>query len=87
MQRIFIKNYFLFTVGSVCRVELVHNCVCKFSQRRSKVAKDARPSAEVVEIKSQKTFSSAGFYAVAKRWDKYNNVGGGSFILVSGHWD
>jgi hypothetical protein len=31
IYRIFIKKFFLFTVGSVCRVKRVHNLVEKFS--------------------------------------------------------
>jgi hypothetical protein len=45
MQRKFVKKCFVFTVGSVCRV----NRVEKFSQERSKAADDARPGEEVTE--------------------------------------
>jgi hypothetical protein len=49
MQRIFIMKCFLFTVGSFCRVKRF-KLVEKISQGRSKVADDARPGAEVIEI-------------------------------------
>jgi hypothetical protein len=49
MQRMFIKKYFLFTVGSFLSCKAIHNWVKKFSEGRSKVADDARPGAEVAE--------------------------------------
>jgi hypothetical protein len=48
MQRIFIKNCFLFTAASVCRVKQFTTGSRK-SQGRSKVADDARLTAEVTE--------------------------------------
>jgi hypothetical protein len=42
MQRIFIKKYFLFTVGSVCRVKWFTTGARKFL-KVPKVADDARP--------------------------------------------
>jgi hypothetical protein len=47
-----------------------------FSERRSKVAEDARPGAEVAET-TFKNFYAAGFDALVKRWDKLINDGGG----------
>jgi hypothetical protein len=54
----------------------VHNWAKKFSQGRSKVADDARPSAQVAET-TLKNFYAVGFDALVKRWNKYIVVGGG----------
>jgi hypothetical protein len=50
VQRIFIKKYFLFTVGKCVTRKAVHNWVEKFSQGHSKVIDNAQhPGAEVAE--------------------------------------
>jgi hypothetical protein len=54
----------------------VHNLVEKFSRKRSKVADDARPGAELAHT-TAKDFYAAGCDALLKRWDKCINVGGG----------
>jgi hypothetical protein len=46
MEMTFMKKCFLFTVGSVSH-KAVHNWVEKFSQGRSKVARDVRPGRPV----------------------------------------
>jgi hypothetical protein len=71
MQRIFIKKFFLFAVGSVCRVK-------RFNTRSINlgVADDAGPGAEVAET-TAKNLYAAGFDALVKRWDKCISVGGG----------
>jgi hypothetical protein len=60
-----LKKYFLFTVASVCRVKKFHNCLKKFSQRRSKDADDALPGAEVAET-TFKRFLCCGFRRTGK---------------------
>jgi hypothetical protein len=72
MQRIFINKYFLFTVGSVCRIK-------RFTAGSRNVADD-----DEVEIEGQKWFrqQSNGFYGaglgtLVKRWGKCISVGGG----------
>jgi hypothetical protein len=54
----------------------VHNWGEKFSQGRSKVADDAQPGVEVAKT-TVKNFYAVGFDALAKRWDKCIDVGGG----------
>jgi hypothetical protein len=49
MQRIFIKIYFMYTVGSVCRIKRFTTGSRKFSQGSSKLADDARPGAKVAK--------------------------------------
>jgi hypothetical protein len=65
----------MFMVGSVSR-KAIHKWVEKFSQGRSKIADDARPGAEVAEIKV-KNFCAMGFRALVTPWDKCISVGGG----------
>jgi hypothetical protein len=62
MQRIFIKKYFLFTVGSVSLVKW-------FTAVPEQVRKWLR--------QQPKDLYAAGFDALVKRWDKCINVGGG----------
>jgi hypothetical protein len=49
MQRILIKNFFLFYGGKCLSHKAVHNWMEKFLQGPSKVTDDARPRAEVAE--------------------------------------
>jgi hypothetical protein len=80
IQRILIKKLFLFTVGSVCRVEL-------FTTGSINSLKDVRksqmmPDQVETEVRKwlrqqSKDFYAVGFDALVKRWDKCINVGGG----------
>jgi hypothetical protein len=72
MKKIFIKKYFLFTVGSVCRVKW-------FTTGSRNSLKDEEVEAEVRKWLRQqsKDFYAAGFDALVKRWNKYISVGGG----------
>jgi hypothetical protein len=72
MQRIFIKKYFLFTVGSVCRVK-------RFITGGKRFADDEDFETEVGKWLKQRSkyFCAAGFDALVKRWDKCINVGEG----------
>jgi hypothetical protein len=76
MQRIFIKKYFLLTVGSVCRIK-------RFTTGSGNSLKDVRKSQMMPEqvgkwLRQQsKDFYAACFDALAKRWDKCINVLGG----------
>jgi hypothetical protein len=72
---IFIKNCFLFTVGSVLH-KTVHKWVEKFFQEFSKIADDAPPGAEMAET-TVKNFYAAGFIALVKGLDKCISVPGG----------
>jgi hypothetical protein len=71
------KELFSVYGGKFLSRKLFQNWFEKFSQGRSKVADDARPSAEMAET-TAKYFYVAGFEAVVKRWDKCINVGGGN---------
>jgi hypothetical protein len=78
MRKILIKKCFLFTVGSVCRVNLFttgsSNChLC------GKCFADEEGESEVQKWLRQqsKDFYAAGFDALVKRWDMCINVGGG----------
>jgi hypothetical protein len=71
MQRIFIKKFFLFMLGSVCRVKRFH------------LGGKIFPNDEEVErqlkkwLRQQsKDFCDAGFDALVKRLDKFINVAG-----------
>jgi hypothetical protein len=55
MQRIFIKKYFLFTVRSVCHVQVVHSWVKKLFQGCLKVTDDAQPGYPVELATEAKT--------------------------------
>jgi ribosomal protein L44E len=69
MQRIFIKNCFLFTVESVCRVkQLSREILSRTSKNRRR-----RPTG----CGSEPDIYAAGFDALVKRWDKFINVSGG----------
>jgi hypothetical protein len=68
MLRIFIKLWFLFTVGKCLSRKAVYKWV-------EKVAYDARPGAEVAETTVKET--AVGFDALVKRRNKGTNVGGG----------
>jgi hypothetical protein len=72
MQRIFMKKYFLFTVGSVCRVK-------RFSLGGKRFADGEEVETEVRKWRRQqsKDFCAAGFDAPVNRWDKSIDVGGG----------
>jgi hypothetical protein len=78
MQRIFIKKYFLFTVGSVCRVK-------RFTAGSRNSLKDVRkpqvmPGQVRKWLRQQlKDFYAAGFDALVKRWDKHISVSRGYF--------
>jgi hypothetical protein len=70
MQRIFIKKYFLFTVGSVLSRKAVHNWI----QKSGKLfADDEEVEREVRKwVRNQsKAFYIAGFDALVKQWDMY----------------
>jgi hypothetical protein len=71
MQRIFIKKYFLFTVGSVCRVN-------RFTTGSIDFLKDEEVETEVQKWLRQqvKDFCAVDFDALLKRWDTMD-VGGG----------
>jgi hypothetical protein len=58
--------------GKCLTCKAVYNWAEKFSQGRSRVADDARPSAEVAETTVKRL--DAGFEAPLKRWDKCINV-------------
>jgi hypothetical protein len=62
------KDIFPVYCGKCLWCKAVHNCIEKFSQRRSKVKDDARPGAEVAE--TIKDSYAAGFDALVKRWNK-----------------
>jgi hypothetical protein len=62
--------------GKCLSRKAIHNWVEKFSQRRWKVADDARPVAEVAETTVKRPLCW-GFDALVKQWDKCINVGGG----------
>jgi hypothetical protein len=76
IQRIFIKTYFLFVVGSVCRVK-------RFTTGSKNSLKGLRKSQMMFDqvlkwLRQQsKDFYAAGFEALVKRWDKCICVGGG----------
>jgi hypothetical protein len=77
MQRMFINKYFLFTVGSVCRVKL-------FTSWSRNYLKDVRkpqmmPDHRRKWLRQQsKGLYAAGFEALVMRWEKCINVGGGN---------
>jgi hypothetical protein len=76
MQRIFINQFFLFTVGSVCCLKwfLAGSRNSLKAVRKSKMMPDQLQK----WLRQQgKDFCVAGFDAVVKRWDKCINVGGG----------
>jgi hypothetical protein len=68
----------MFTVygGECLSCEAVHSWVEKFSEKRSKVADDARPGAEATES-TVKDLSAAGLDALVMRWDRCISAGGG----------
>jgi hypothetical protein len=78
MQRIFINKCFLFTMGSVYRVKRFTTGSRK-SRGRSKVADDARPSAEVAET-TVEGLLCCGFRHAGKRRDKCICGGGGGYV-------
>jgi hypothetical protein len=75
MQRIFIKNYFMFTVGSFCRVK-------RFTTELRNSLKDVGKSQMMPDQvrkwqrQQSKDFYTAGFDALVKRYHKCINVGG-----------
>jgi trehalose utilization protein len=74
--RILVKKCFMFTVGSVCRVKWI-----TAGSRNS--LNDVRRSQMMPDqvrkwlMQQSKDVYAAGFDALAKRWDKCINVGGG----------
>jgi hypothetical protein len=76
VQRIFIENRFLFAVGSVCRVK-------RFTTGWINFVSDVRKLQMMTDqvrkwLRQQsKDFHAVGFDALAKRWEKCINVGGG----------
>jgi hypothetical protein len=76
VQRIFIKKYFMFTVGSVCRVK-------PFTAGSINSLEDVRKSQMMPDLvrkglrQQLRDFCAAGFDALVKRWDKCVSVGGG----------
>jgi hypothetical protein len=73
MQRTFIKKCFHFTLGSVCRVK-------RFTNGLRNSLKDEEIETEVRKGLTQQSeyFYAPGFDALAKRQDKFINVGGGN---------
>jgi hypothetical protein len=71
MQRIFIKKYFMFTVGSSCRLK-------RFQPGGKRFADDEEVEMEVRKWLRQqsKDFYAAGFDVLVKRWDNCINVVG-----------
>jgi hypothetical protein len=75
-QFIFLKKYFLFAVGSVCRVK-------RFTTGSRNYLKDVRKSQMMPDqvrkwLRQQvKESYAAGFDALVKRWGKFISVGGG----------
>jgi hypothetical protein len=76
--KILIKKYFLFTMGSVCRIK-------RFKTGLKKSLKDVRKSQMMPDqvtllrlwLRQQsKDFYAAGFDALVKQWDKCIDVGG-----------
>jgi hypothetical protein len=72
MQKILIYKYFLFKVGSVCRLK-------RYNLDGKSFSDDEEVETEVRKWPKQrsKDFHAAGFDALVKRWDKCINVGGG----------
>jgi hypothetical protein len=70
VKRIFIKKYFLFTVGSVCRVKKYTSGWYTFRWW----GKGWNGRSEVAQT-TAKNFHAAGFDALVKRWDKNIIVG------------
>jgi hypothetical protein len=76
MQRIFTKNFFLFTVGSVCRVK-------RFISNSRNFLKNARKSQMMLDqvrkwLRQQsKDLYAEDFDAQVKQWNTCNNVRGG----------
>jgi hypothetical protein len=76
IQKIFMKKYFLFTVGSVCRVK-------RFTAGSRNTVEDVPKSQMMSDqvgkrLRQQsKDFCAAGFDALLKRGDKYIKVSGG----------
>jgi hypothetical protein len=75
MQRILIKKYFLFTVGSVCQVN-------RFKTGSKNSLKDVRRSLIMPDqvrkwLRHSKNFHAAGFEAMIKRMDNFINDDGG----------
>jgi hypothetical protein len=75
---ILINKYFLFAVGSVCRVK-------RFITGCKRFVDDEEVEMEVRKWLRQqsKDFYAAGFDALVKRWDKCINVGGGCVEKLS----
>jgi hypothetical protein len=75
-QRIFIKKYFLFTMGSVFRVKL-------FTTGSRNSLKDLRKSQMMADWvrkwlgQQSRGLYAAGFEPLVKRWEKCISVGGG----------
>jgi hypothetical protein len=70
VQRIFIKKYFLFTVGSVSSRKAIHNWI----EKRGKLfADDEELETEERKLLRQesKALYAVGFDALVKRWDVY----------------
>jgi hypothetical protein len=78
MQTIFIKNYFLFTVGSVCHIKLLTTGSRNVHLGGTRFADDEEVETEVWKWLRQqsKDFYAAGFDAQIKQWDKCISVGG-----------
>jgi hypothetical protein len=72
MQRIFIKKYFLSTVGCVCRLKRFH-----FGDKRFADSQKVETEVQKWLRKQSKDFSATGFNALEKRWNKCIEVGGG----------
>jgi hypothetical protein len=69
LQRIFIKKYFLFTVGSVCRIKRFH-----FGGKSFADDKEVETEARRWLRQQSKDIYAAGFSVMVKRWHKYIHV-------------
>jgi hypothetical protein len=76
VQRIFIKECFLFTLRNVCRVKLFITGSRNSLKDVRKVSDDETELRKRLRQQS-KDFYAAGFDALVKRWDKCINVAGG----------
>jgi hypothetical protein len=72
MRRIFIKKYFLFTVGKGLSHKAVRSWLANFCWW----LRGWNGIAELAETTVKEDFYAAGFDALVKRWNKCINVGG-----------
>jgi hypothetical protein len=78
MQRIIMKNFILFTVGSVCRVKRFITGPLENHLGGKRIADDKEVETEVRKwLRTVRRLLCCGFDALVKRWDKCINVAGG----------